>query len=483
MDSVPKQPQPPQSMVPTPQEVGVSSVVSEPANSSPQMAAVSSDGVPPSRFKNLLSRFSSRTLIGVLVALVVISLGVWAAKTFWLDRASTPTKIKEIVWWSTQFDEADLAQVLKDYEAKSGTHVRYIKQAKEDYQDRLVAALARGEGPDVFEIHNTWAMVLEKYLDILPPEVLDKTTYAGTFYPVAVRDLSRGESFVGIPLEIDGLGLFYNESELLSLEVVPPDEWNKFRQLAFDLTSRDLNKRVTRAGVALGETNNVDQWQDVLGLMLTQNRADLSYPQGEEAVNAFSFFLSFSQSGGSWDETLPTSTQAFAEGRTLFYFGPAWRAREIKEMNPDLTFKVVPVPQLATTTVDPTPITWASYRVQAVSSTSKAKVLSWEFLKYLSSREVLNTLATGRFAPSRVDLAELFSQDGVYGAYVRQAPYSYSWYLTSYTNDGAKGINTQVSSKYALSLVDYEDKSQKQVVFDALGASLAEILAKYPSRK
>ena len=53
--------------------------------------------------------------------------------------------------------------------------------------------------------------MLVNQLAPVPKSIFSDDEYAATFYPVALSDLSRGGNYYGIPLEIDGLLLFYND--------------------------------------------------------------------------------------------------------------------------------------------------------------------------------------------------------------------------------------------------------------------------------
>ena len=69
------------------------------------------------------------------------------------------------------------------------------------------------------------------------------------------------------------------------------------------------NGKVVQAGVALGSTNNVDHWPEIIGLMMIQDQVDLNTLLNAE--NALTFFTIFNLVDGVWDETLPSSTSFF----------------------------------------------------------------------------------------------------------------------------------------------------------------------------
>jgi multiple sugar transport system substrate-binding protein len=137
----------------------------------------------------------------------------------------------------------------------------------------------------------------------------------------------------------------------------------------------------------------------------------------------------------------------------------------VRQINPNLKFQVIPIPQLPGTNV-----TWASYWVEGVSSKSKHQAEAWEFLKYLTSKETMVALytevtkdPTRPFGEpySRIDLAQTIINDPYVGAYVRQAQTAQSFFLASKTYDN--GIN-DLMIKY---LEDAVNSLNKGVSVDA----------------
>jgi len=240
------------------------------------------------------------------------------------------------------------------------------------------------------------------------------------------------------------LALFYNQDIFTAAAVEPPQTWDELRQLASQLTLRDDEGRIQRAGVALGTTSNIWHWSDILGLMMLQNGADLANPLGALAEDALSFYTIFSKTDRVWDETLPSSLMAFATGKTAMFFGYSWDVFEIKNANPNLDFRITTAPQLPGTD-----IAWASFWVEGVSKKSQNKAAAWEFLKFLSSKETMQELyqAESRVRLfgepySRTEMASTLQADPMVAPFINQAPKAETWYLCSRTFDN--GINDKM---------------------------------------
>lgn len=417
-------------------------------------------------------------LVFFLILVFLFVLGGFGYK-FLLPRF-TPTEEINLTYWGLWEEENLFSGMIADYEK---THpkvkIAYLRQSSREYRERLQSALARGEGPDIFRFHNTWVPMLKNELASIPANVFDAASFEATFYPVARSDLRWGNSYVGIPLEIDGLGLYINSDLFRAAGKSPPASWDELRRMAIELTVRDSQGQIQIAGVALGRTENVDHWSDILALMMLQNGVDFANPVGDLAEDALTYFTIFSQTDRVWDKTLPPSTLAFAGGKLAMYFGPSWATFEIKRINPQLNFEVVPVPQLPETN-----ITWASYWVEGVSKKSSHQEAAWEFLKYLSSKEVLQKLyqtasQTRLFGEpySRVDMGSLLETQPYVGAYLKQAPSARSWYLASRTFDN--GINEKIIKYFEDAVNSVNQGKTAAEALKTAAQGTAQILAQY----
>lgn len=452
-----------------------------------QPAAQTENVVPPGD-RDEQNGFPLKTVLIVLGTLALLGVIGFAVKTFLL-KPTIPVQANVVLtYWGLWEDSSTIEGLIKEYESThKNIKINYVEQSKEDYRERLINNLARGEGPDIFRFHNTWVPMLSTNLGILPPEVMDAGTFQNTFYPVASLDLRQGTNLVGIPLMFDGLGLYINEDILASVGKTPPATWDEFGKTAGELTKKDADGRITQAGAALGRTDNVDHWEDILALMMLQNGVKLGAPVDKLAEDVLSFFTMFAKDGGTWDRTLPPSTQAFASGNLAMYFGPSWRAFEIKQLNPGLRFRTVPVPQLPKVNPTDKDVTWASYWAEGVWSKSKNAKEAWEFLKFLSEKESLQKMyeasaKTRRFGEiyPRSDMASLLESDPVAGAYVKQAPYARSWYLASRTFDGPTGINSRLAAYFADSVNAIVDQGKEpKEVLETLAAGVAQVLSSY----
>jgi len=423
----------------------------------------------------------------VLGILFVLLLGLGIFK-FVLPKFQKPKEVTLTYWGLWEPEEAMRGVIMEWEKDHPNIKINYSRQSPKEYRERLQSALARQEGPDIFRFHLTWVPMLKSELEILPSSVMSTAQFEQSFYQVASENLRSGTGYLGIPLMIDTLALYYNEDIFKAAGKTPPTTWEELRQLATELTVKDETGRIQTAGVALGVTGNVDHWSDILGLMMLQNGADLSNPgacttqAGEEVclgADALTFFTVFSKVDGVWNETLPASTQAFAAGKLAMYFAPSWRVFDIKAMNPNLNFKIVPVPQLPGTN-----ISWATFWVEGVAQKSKYKKEAWEFLKFLSSPQTLEKLYQtqsnlrlfGEIYP-RKEMAEKLKTNPLVAPFVNQAASAKTWYLCSFTYDN--GINDRMIKYFEDAVNAVNSGKTAKEALQTVGQGVSQLLSQY----
>ncbi len=424
-------------------------------------------------------------LLGFLVIILVL-IGVGFAAFKFIGPLISKNQPLVLTYWGLWENPEVLDPVIAQYKkTHPNIEISYTKQSQKQYRERLQSAIERGEGPDIFRFHNTWVPMLKN--DLAPS---GKTGYGAaefqqTFYPVASQDLVLNGKVYGAPLMFDSLGLYYNEDLLRNAGVTPPTTWEQLTSAVKSIRVPDSSGTgIVTAAVALGTTNNVEHYSDILALMFMQNGANLLNPVGKEAEDTLSFYYMFANPASefyTWNETLDNSILAFANGKVAMIFAPSWQVFTIKQLNPNLKFQVLPVPQLTGTNT-----TWATYWVEGVSSKSKNVDAAWEFLKYLTSKEsevMLYTEVTkDKNRPfgepySRVDLAPSISNDPYVGAYIRQAQTAQSFFLASRTYDN--GINDRMSKYLEDGINSLKQNNSVQSALEVISKGFAQVLSNY----
>ncbi len=421
-----------------------------------------------------------RILIIVLILAIIFGFLFWkfGSNLPFLNSQKNTGPITLTYWGLWEDDNLIKPLILAYQKQNSKVTINYVKQSSINYRTRVQTQIREGLGPDIFRIHNSWLPMFQNDLVSAPSEIFSLSDYRNTFYPVAIDSFVKNNTIFAASYEIDGLALFYNEEMLNGIGGKPPRNWQEFIDTANKMTVKD-STGIKTAGAALGTTSNVDHWSDIIGLLLLQQPGvDLNNVATSQVAEILQFYTGFvtDPKKKTWDVNLPNSTEMFASNRLGFYFAPSWRAHEIRVANPNLKFKVIPMPQLSSKSV-----AWASFWGEAVSGKSKNPNEAWKFVKFLTSAEAeklaYTTASQVRLFGepySRVDLASSIASDPIVGAYVQQGPIYKYWYLASSTIDGGindemikyweDGINATLAGGNSQSVLQTVNQGVKQVI-------------------
>ncbi len=391
--------------------------------------------------------------IAVIIVLVLsIALGI----AFWRFGSQTGPKEEgdiTLTYWGVFDEEETLRPAIDNYQA---THpkvkINYVKQNLTNYRTRVQTQLQAGQGPDIFRIHSSWVPMFAQDLSIASDGVITFDNFKNIYYPVAVDTLTSNNKIYALPLEIDGLALFYNEDILKAANVSVPTDWASFMDGARKMTVKNSAGQIETSGASIGATTNVDYWPEIISLLFYQQpNGNLLKPNNQDGADVLQFYTSFitDPKSKTWDVTMPSSFSSFTQGKSAYYFGTYKQIQAIKSANPNLKFKVVAVPQLYGKQ-----IALGSFWAEVVSARSKHQEAAWEFLKYLSSPQALQIIYQNQTQKAlygkpfpRTDMANLISDDPYLGAFVLQGPYYKSWYLNSGTGDA--GLNDEMINLFS----------------------------------
>ncbi len=352
--------------------------------------------------------------VGTVVAILIANNRVKSTP----DTSTVGTKPTTIRVWGLWEDDTTFSSIVDAYKINNpNVTISYKNRedVRQNYKNTLRSRLEEGNSeqvPDIFIIHNTWTEEFSKYMTPVPTNIYSSAQIKSTFVPSVYDSLSVTDNTYSLPIGYDGLGLYYNKKLLSDKGItLPATDWDKFKTDAVKLTLKDSSGKIVVAGAALGAMGNVDFSFEILSTLMMQNGATMTDENGTvttfgtdtAAASALKYYADFTSTNATWDKSLPRDITMFSEGRLAMMFAPLWRADSIKKANPDLDFDIAPIPQLSdisgTKRID-----YADYWSFGVASVSQNKSQAFDFLKYLTSKEALNTLS------SKASTVRLFGQ-------------------------------------------------------------------------
>ncbi|MEK7110153.1 MAG: extracellular solute-binding protein, partial [Patescibacteria group bacterium] len=254
-----------------------------------------------------------------------------------------------LIYWGLWEDREVMEPLIASYQQKNpNIKITYQKMQPQSYREKLVSrSKTQGtdgvgtsaiEKPDIFRFHNTWLPEIKDIVSPLPPTVMSGEEFDKTFYPIHKKDLKVGNYYYGLPLEIDGLVLVYNQSLFKKAGIATvPVTWDDITEIVPRLTVKDRSGQLITSGIAMGTASNVDHFSDIFGLLLLQNGGSLNKLDQEEASGALEIYRKFSEPPqGYWTEEMANSTTAFIQEKVAMIIVPSWVILSIKSANPDI---------------------------------------------------------------------------------------------------------------------------------------------------
>ena len=420
----------------------------------PEVESPLNEEIPPAQASTDLNDFippiykEEKQKYFIIVFAVVIFAFIFFILLKLILGSRKPAKNITLTYWGLWEESQVFAPLIEEYKkTHPNIEIKYQKMDPQNYREKLITRSKNGQGPDIFRFHNTWLPQIKEIASPLPETVMNKNEFEKTFYKIHQKDLKIGNYYYGIPLEIDGLVLIYNESLLKKVGIVsPPSTWDELTDAVARLTVKDKNGQLITSGIAIGTSSNIDHFSDIFGLMLAQNGGDITKLDQPEAAGALEIYRKFAEPPNAfWDENMPNSTLAFIQEKVAMILAPSWQVLVIKNANPDINLKVAPVPTIPGLP----PLSIANYWVEGVSRYSRFQIEGWKFIRFLVEKENLTKLFENQnklrlFGEpySRVDLAPLLSQHPYLAAVIKQGEYYISLPLVSRTFDN--GLNDEI---------------------------------------
>ena len=246
----------------------------------------------------------------------------------------------------------------------------------------------------------------ETIMQMLTNRSLSLREIKDNFVDVVAKDVILDNKVYGLPLSVDTLAMFYNKDLLNNAGISEvPRYWNReFLNAVKKLTKQDPKRGLIQSGVAMGGSNNIERYSDILMLLMMQNGATIindsnqvvfnsipefaretGYNPGLEALRFYTDFANPGKESYTWNNELGNSLEMFSSGNLAIMFGYSYHIPLIKAAAPKLNFSVSKFPQIEGN--PPTNINFANYWVETVSKKSTHKNEAWDFIQFMTKSE------------------------------------------------------------------------------------------------
>lgn len=359
-----------------------------------------------------------------------------------LTNKQTQEAIKPVVlnYWRVWDDSDAFEKIIEEYKKLHPfVTINYKKLRYNEYEKELINALAEDRGPDIFSLPNTWIRKYQSKITPMPAsitmaypvtkgtikkEVVNemrttksitlkeiKNNFVDTVYDDSVIKITdektnkTEERVFGLPLYLDTLAMFYNKDLFNNAGIAqPPLFWNvEFQQDVKKMTKQDAKGQIIQSGVALGGSNNIDRYSDILSILMMQSGATMMddngqiafnkipetfqqqhYSPGIEALRFYADFANPAKEVYSWNKDLNNSITMFAQGKLAMLFGYSYQLPQIHSLAPKLNLGIAKLPQIEGNAQN---INFANYWMETVSSKSKNTDIAWDFIQFATRAE------------------------------------------------------------------------------------------------
>jgi len=407
---------------------------------------------------------------------IIIFLGIIAVTSGFRCKFITPGEQKllepiELTWWGTFDDPQNFIEIIADYRLiHPNIKINYRKLREEEFEKELLDALAEDRGPDIFSIKNydldKWQpkieplpatitmayQVTKKSLGIKEETLTEiRETNSLTsgkikerFLDVVYGDAVREEQIYGLPLSVDTLVMFYNRDLFNNAGLpLPPKTWPELQVFTKKLTYQDNAGNLIQSGTALGTAENIENYTEILSLLMMQNGAQMmrgdkvffynlpssdnsTYNPGPEALRFYTDFAGISKEVYTWNNSFSNSIDSFVQGKVAIIFGYNYHLPFIEaKRQGKLNYAVAPTPQIE----GRNDVNIANYWLQSVSKKSEYINEAWDFLQFATSqKEVEKYLETTKRPAALRALIENQINSDELTIFAQQLLTSTSWY-------------------------------------------------------
>ena len=362
--------------------------------------------------------------------------------------ASTAAAAPQVRIWRLNQPLDPLRGPLEGFlKANPGVVMTYKNKQIDGYETDALKSMASRNGPDIWSIPNDWLGDESSVIQSMPTDYYysadgsDKPTASDQvrklFPPGIAEQLVQPDGTVsGVPTNVDSLELYYNPDLFQAAErefeaslgnnakdtvtepvrallKSAPLTWNNVIDQTKYLTKTDSSGKIVRSAIALGTADNVPAANEVLQLLMMQNGSRIistdrtsalfhiplttaSGVQVNPGAKALEFYVSFATPGKSnytWNPSLPSALDAFAQGKVAMVVAFGDFGSQLKVKYPRFNFETAAVPQVTTADIQ-APVNFIRFKVETVTKTADSTGGAWASIRRYSNIDDTQSLAS-----------------------------------------------------------------------------------------
>lgn len=321
---------------------------------------------------------------------------------------------------------ADLENLLKPFEEKSGIKVKITSVDWGAAWSKITTAATSGDVPDIVQLGSTWVSAIAGMgaMDVFSAEAIARVGGAKAFVPVAwsTTGIEKSGKVNAIPWIVDARALYFRTDALQKAKVSPAElagNWDSFKAALKKLYDADIvieDKPVAPFGMSgkndWNVIHNLAPWIWMAGGDFLATDRKTCVLDSEEVFQAISFYISLAREGYVPPEYLELNTAQvsgnFNDGNCAMYFDGPY---EIKTLTRPAAeggaSESITARNFAVTSYPKGPrgrSTFVGGSSLGIFKESKHKAAAFEVIKYLTSKapQVEYAKVTG-FLPAKLE--------------------------------------------------------------------------------
>lgn len=252
--------------------------------------------------------------------------------------------------------------------------IEYTEVPYKDFNQRLTNALADGYAPDLILAPIDITFANSNRLLPVSPQTIPETNFRNTFADAASILIEMPAGYLGLPISVDPLVLYYNRDILSSNGIFePPKTWGELYSYE-DKITKTTNGNLLMSTIAFGTYDNIPHISDIILAMIFQQGqipitktyapdslgnyfpkyfVEVDEPNPTTGISPLNSALAFTKDFADTQKTTynwsPRSGDAlsqFISGNLALYIGFASEAGYIKSANQKLYFDYTYLPQV-----------------------------------------------------------------------------------------------------------------------------------------
>lgn len=338
----------------------------------------------------------------ILISMLMLAAALVACSG---DDESSGDGEKTLKVWAMGEEGKKLKDFVKGFEEdnpKITVDVQAIPWGKA--HDKLLTAVASGNGPDVLQIGTTW---IPEFAEA--GAFKDLSEYMGdyenfsedNFFDGSVSTMKYDDQVVGVPWYVDTRVLYYRTDLLKEVGYdQAPDTWEEMKDASQKLADRGEGLY----GLDIDRKDQINPfifaWQNGYEADLANGNLNFESPEFKEAME---YYVSYFEEGLSQKAEGTDIVQGFKTGKKPMFFSGPWMINIIQDKAPDLDGKwataVMPKKESRTSSMGGSNLT-------VFHNTDKVEE-SLKFISYMTEVDTqLDWLDTSNTLPSRTEAWE-----------------------------------------------------------------------------